>query len=612
MVNLWTPRCLLFSFWACAELPTLIHGRLIKQTMKFTWEVGAPNGNARKMIKINGKFPGPSIIADEGDIIEVKVDNQLPFNTTIHWHGIEQRGSPWSDGVPGLSQRPIEPGETYIYKWQANTYGTYWYHAHSRTTLQDGLYGAIFIRPKKDEPTPFHLISKNKKDIKAMTRAALNPNLVLVSDWTNFTSAEYMKVTRESGMTIFCTDSILTNGKGDVFCPPQQLINDLLYPIYKIAFEGVPPTDKGCFPPILSVQGPYPFNESLVPLGLQTGCVESKGSREVFHVDPEQEWVSFNFIAATAIKTLKISIDEHPMWIYEVDGRWIEPQLADAMIMFNGERYSAMVKLNKKPGSYTMRIGGSGLDQVISGLATMTYRNSPRGGLGRESRPSIDYGGQKLSKSVRELDVNKLTPFNHVPPAKQADALYFLNVGRLGSAWEWSMDGKKLYAPDRSAYNPLIYNLSSVDAQDPDLIIRTKNGSWVDIVFQVGTNPTQPVQFPHSIHKHSNKMYKIGKGLGFFNWTSMPEAIAAKPELFNLENPPYRDTFMTTDEGPMWIAIRYHVIVPGPFLLHCHIETHLEGGMAVVLLDGVDKWPEVPEPYRRQGQVGPATTSTYK
>ena len=296
------------------------------------------------------------------------------------------------------------------------------------------------------------------------------------------------------------------------------------------------------------------------------------------------------------------------MWIYEVDGRWIEPQLADAMIMFNGERYSAMVKLDKKPGTYTMRIGGSGLDQVISGFAKMTYRNSPSEGLGRESIPYIDYGGQKISESVRELDVTKLTPFNHVPPAKEADALYFLNVGRLGSAWQWTMDGKKLYASDRSAYNPLIYNLNSLDAQDPDLIIRTKNGSWVDIVVQVGTNPIQPIQFPHSVHKHSNKMYRIGKGLGFFNWTSMPEAIADKPELFNLENPPYRDTFMTTDEGPMWIAIRYQVIVPGPFLLHCHIETHLEGGMAVVLLDGVDEWPEVPEPYRRQGQVGPAAT----
>jgi len=294
------------------------------------------------------------------------------------------------------------------------------------------------------------------------------------------------------------------------------------------------------------------------------------------------------------------------MWIYEVDGRWIEPQPADAMIMFSGERYSAMVKLDKRPGNYTMRIAGSGLDQVISGYAEMNYLNSPIEGLGRESAPYIDYGGQKLSESVRELDVTKLTPFNHAPPAKEADALYFLNAGRLGSAWQWTMGAKKLYASDRSAYNPLIFDLNSLDAQDPDLTIRTKNGSWVDIVVQVGSNPIQPVQTPHSIHKHSNKMYRIGKGLGIFNWTSMPEAIADKPELFNLENPPYRDTFMTTDEGPMWIAIRYQVIVPGPFMLHCHIETHLEGGMAIVLLDGVDEWPEVPEPYRRQGKVGPA------
>jgi len=73
MVNLWTSRCLLFALWACAEFPTLIHGRVISKKMTLTWADGAPNGNARKMIKINDNFPGPSIFADQGDVIEVTI-----------------------------------------------------------------------------------------------------------------------------------------------------------------------------------------------------------------------------------------------------------------------------------------------------------------------------------------------------------------------------------------------------------------------------------------------------------------------------------------------------------------------------------------------------------
>jgi FtsP/CotA-like multicopper oxidase with cupredoxin domain len=86
----------------------------------------------------------------------------MPINTTIHWHGLEyvtmqnfrhenltiyrQTGTPWSDGVPGLGQQPILPGKSFVYRFIASPPGTHWYHAHSRMTLFDGLYGGIFIR----------------------------------------------------------------------------------------------------------------------------------------------------------------------------------------------------------------------------------------------------------------------------------------------------------------------------------------------------------------------------------------------------------------------------------------------------------------------------------
>ena len=86
--------------------------------------------------------------------------------------------------------------------------------------------------------------------------------------------------------------------------------------------------------------------------------------------------------------------------------------------------------------------------------------------------------------------------------------------------------------------------------------------------------------------------------MGIWNYTSVDDAMAAQPGAFNLANPQYRDTFVTSFDGPAWIILRYQVVNPGPWMFHCHIELHLAGGMSTTILDGVDAWPEVPEEYR--------------
>lgn len=99
-----------------------------------------------------------------------------------------------------------------------------------------------------------------------------------------------------------------------------------------------------------------------------------------------------------------------------------------------------------------------------------------------------------------------------------------------------------------------------------------------------------------------SQAYVIGSGQGW-KWSTVAEAFAATPQSFNFENPPLRDGFTTApvSSSPTWLAIRYQVVNPGAFLLHCHIQTHLTGGMAVALMDGVDVWPKVPAEYGIDG-----------
>ena len=79
------------------------------------------------------------------------------------------------------------------------------------------------------------------------------------------------------------------------------------------------------------------------------------------------------------------------------------------------------------------------------------------------------------------------------------------------------------------------------------------------------------------------------------NYSSVAQDQQYIPQSFNIPGSVLRDTFTTPAVlfEPAWVVMRYHVVNPGAWLLHCHIQTHLDGGMAMAILDGVDTWPYV-------------------
>ncbi len=91
----------------------------------------------------NGSLPGPLLRATAGDFLRVRIQNQLPASTSIHWHGIRLHNG--ADGVPGITQPPIEPGAAYLYEFVAPDPGTYFFHPHSGVQLDRGLYAPLII-----------------------------------------------------------------------------------------------------------------------------------------------------------------------------------------------------------------------------------------------------------------------------------------------------------------------------------------------------------------------------------------------------------------------------------------------------------------------------------
>ncbi|HNT22226.1 MAG TPA: multicopper oxidase domain-containing protein, partial [Saprospiraceae bacterium] len=108
----------------------------------FDWAIA--DGKIIKAWGFNHQLPGPVLRAKKGDRLVIKVKNELDEPTVIHWHGIRLPAS--MDGT-GEVQKPIQPGETFEYRFVVPDAGTFWYHSHLNETVQmeRGMYGALIV-----------------------------------------------------------------------------------------------------------------------------------------------------------------------------------------------------------------------------------------------------------------------------------------------------------------------------------------------------------------------------------------------------------------------------------------------------------------------------------
>lgn len=113
------------------------------------WDYG--DGHIIESYGYNGQLPGPEIRVTEGDRVRIVFTNNLPVATTVHWHGIDLENP--ADGVPGYTQSPVEPGETFVYEFNAYPAGTRFYHTHGShhgdeaVQMDMGLAGAFVVEP---------------------------------------------------------------------------------------------------------------------------------------------------------------------------------------------------------------------------------------------------------------------------------------------------------------------------------------------------------------------------------------------------------------------------------------------------------------------------------
>ncbi|MCI3951975.1 MAG: copper oxidase [Burkholderiales bacterium] len=122
--------------------------------------------------------PGPLLRIKQGGTLQVAVDNRLPSETTVHWHGMRVPNA--MDGVPHVTQPPIPPDGRFVYEFQVPDAGTYWYHPHVRSHEQvaRGLYGVLIV----DEPEPVRV---DREAVWVLADWRLSPDAALRDDFEN-------------------------------------------------------------------------------------------------------------------------------------------------------------------------------------------------------------------------------------------------------------------------------------------------------------------------------------------------------------------------------------------------------------------------------------------
>lgn len=479
----------------------------------------------------NNTFPGPWIQACWGDRVNVKVINNLGHNgTSIHWHGIRQNQTMHMDGVNGITQCPIAPGDHFIYTWNTTQYGSSWYHSHYSVQYADGLQGPITI----------HGPSSASFD---------EPKLpLLMTDWGHNSAFEaiYNRNLQKP--------SILLNGRGNVTNFYGNKNTSAIPPIYQLHFEK---TD---------ISLPGRAKRYLLRL-INT----SFDSTFIFSID--NHWLKIIGADFVPIEpyyntSVLIGIGQRYHVIIEADpvGGIANPLPKDGNFWIR----TWVADNCGTPG------GSTGYEQTGILRYDNTSTSDPT------SKPWTN-----ISKRCSDETYSSLKPKYpwFVGRAVNGNDGEEFDVTFNGTAKPFLLAKFSLEPPSASGFIPLQINYSDPIFFHLDNFTGTWPKEWVvvpenytstDWVYLVLTGAGRSTTFgAHPIHLHGHD----------FAILQQVEGTPYSPEKLNLTriNPPRRDVVLLPKDG--FVVIAFKADNPGSWLMHCHIAYHASFGLAMQILE---------------------------
>ncbi|KAL3866697.1 hypothetical protein ACJMK2_043978 [Sinanodonta woodiana] len=546
--------------------------------------------NPRLVTVFNGTMPGPPIIVYEGQTVVVHVKNSLKSEaTTLHWHGLHQRGRPWMDGVPFVTQCPILPGQTFTYEFLAEPTGTFWYHSHMGGQRTMGAFGALIIRNR-------------------MKENAAQEHVMTIQDWNHDWDSElaYMKI--QHGMY-----------EGRKKVQPSMSVDGALLSIFK--FQSGLINGRGRY------HDPVSGKSNGAPL-------------EVFEVEHGKAYM-FRVIGVGTVYPFRISVDGHTLTIVASDGYEIESEVVESFIINPGERFDFIIYANSAISNYWIR--GLSLEATSnhSAEAILRYNGAPNEEPTTSKRsctqnnncvvvncPYSYYPLQDYTK-CKSLDKLKAATYKYPAPDIEPGKFkeFFLNFGFPGTnSTPPSVNGHIFENPPVSAMTqPKEFHSSCDKAECGEdklctcsHVISIDDGDTVQLIL---SNMGNGRGYSHPVHLHGHAFHLIKMGYGQYNETTAkitgdnldincrgnPDRsmtfcnnatwantswLGGNVPGVELERPLRKDTIIVPTGG--YVVIRLKADNPGLWNFHCHIEFHNHGGMQLLVNESFSIIPKPP------------------
>ncbi|KAL9252324.1 Laccase-15-like protein [Drosera capensis] len=495
--------------------------------------------STKKILTVNGHFPGQPIHVHKGETIIVDVYNGGTYNVTIHWHGVKMPRYPWTDGPEYITQCPIPPGGNFSQKVIfSDEEGTLWWHAHSNWT-RNTVHGPIIIYPKKGSSYPY---PKPAREIP-----------IVLGEWWKQGIEDLYYHFLYTGNDPNVSDAFTINGQ------PGDLYNCSKEGTFKLSVRH----GKSYLLRIIN-------NALQVPLffGVANHTLEVVGT-DASYLKP------FN--------TTYIGISPG--------------QTIDAILHANqcpGRYYMAASVLERTPYVSYDNTTTTAIVEYVGAPASSTP-SLPILPIFNDSRANENFTARFRSLATEKypidvpVNITKSMLFtfsvNAVPCTGSNDTCQGPNTTRLASsvnnAYYYKING--VYETNFPNFPPLFFNFTAdtlpLDYEVPLMGTKVKVLDYndnVEIVFQ-GTNVVDGAD--HPIHLHGHSFYVIG--LGFGNWDKDKD-----PPNYNLVDPPYQNTITVPYLG--WAVIRFKASNPGVWFMHCHVDRHMSWGMdmAFITLNG--------------------------
>lgn len=285
----------------------------------------SPLGTPVEATLVNGSLPGPEIRYREGDTLRVLANNHLSVPTTVHWHGMIVPN--YMDGVPEITQLPIEPSGAVFYEYPLRQTGTYWYHSHYQFQEQTGLSGPLIVEARREPYAYDHDV------------------VVFLSDWLDQSP-----------------EGIIPQIRGE-----------------QPATAAVKPPAPGGFP----FPGDKPFN---VDVNYPGYLMNGRSSDHPWTLRVRRgDRIRFRFINGSTATFFHVALDGHPMQLIAADGQPVVPTQVSNFVMATAERYDVLVTV-RNAGSFTLHAAALGTDKQALGIVH-TAGAAPKANT---ARPAFD------------------------------------------------------------------------------------------------------------------------------------------------------------------------------------------------------------------------------